>query len=153
MKTLTTRLAPAAATTLVTALVTWGILHLIIIPFVSFLYRPVYQEFFDEFGWFGIPLLLLWTAVYIFGLSLAALFPTLLLAPSRSPLLRAPLLGLAGAIVGVLFLVLYSLFAATDGSETKTFLLVAGVCGMMAGLFASFHRRRCSVSVPEPALP
>jgi hypothetical protein len=144
------RLAPAAATSVVSALFTWSILHLIIIPLVSFLYMPVYSEFFEEFGWFGIPLLLLWTAVYIFGLSLAVLFPTLLLAPSRWLLLRSPLLGLAGAIVGVLFVVISARFTDVDGGNS--FLLVAGLCGMIAGVFASFHHRR-STPVPKPALP
>ncbi len=153
MKALTKRFAPAAVTSLASALVTWGILHLIIIPLVSLLYTPVYQDFLDEFGWFGIPLLLLWTAIYIFGLSLAVLFPTLLLAPSRWLLLRSPLLGLAGAIVGVLFVVFYAHFGDIDGKEITTFLFVAALCGMLAGAFASFHRRRSSVSGPLPAFP
>ena len=153
MKPFSKRVAPAAATTVVSALVAWGILHIILIPTVHFFEGPVYQDLIDEFGWSGIPLFLLWTAIYIFGVALAALFPSLLLAPDRSPLLRSPLLGLGGAIAGMLFVLLYPDFALNDGGMFKPALVVAGLCGLTAGVFASFHHRRCSVSVLEPPPP
>jgi hypothetical protein len=118
------------------------ILHAAVIPLVSWLYRPVYRELVDEFGWFGVPLLMCWTAVYIFGSALATLFPTLLLAGDRSRLLHPLCLAVAGAFVGVLFVMLYEHFARSDGSLTIVVSVVAGFCGFLAGTAAAFHRRR-----------
>lgn len=135
------RLAPAISTTLVSSFITLAILHAAVIPCVSWLHTPVYRELVDEFGWFGIPLMVFWTAVYIFGSALATLFPILLLARDRSPMLHPLCLAVAGVFVGVLFVLLYAHFARADGSMTMV-SVVAGLCGLVAGTAAAFHRRR-----------
>ena len=136
------RLAPAISTTLVSSFITLAILHAAIIPCVSWLHTPVYRELVDEFGWFGIPLMMFWTAVYIFGSALATLFPILLLAGDRSRLLHPLWLAVAGGFVGVLFVLIYEDSARADGSVTIVASVAAGLCGLLAGTSAAFHRRR-----------
>ena len=136
------RLAPAISTTLVSSFITLAILHAAVIPCVSWLHTPVYRELVDEAGWFGIALLVFWTAVYIFGSALVTLFPILLLAGDRSRLLQPLWLAVAGGFVGVLFWLIYEDLIRADGSMTIVASVVAGLCGLVAGTVAAFHRRR-----------
>lgn len=88
-----------------------------------------------------------WSAICIFGLSFAALLPVLGFSPKRFSLVRWPILGMLGAITGVLFEVYYLSVALTDGDQAPTALIIAGICGAITGIFASFqHRRPSSLS-------
>ena len=144
------RLGRSAKTTALSALVSWVALHAIMIPVLSYLRGPVYQDFYDEGGSFMVAALFGWSAICIFGLSFAALLPILVFSPKTSSLILWPILGMLGALTGVLFEVFYFSSALADESQAPTALIVAGLCGAITGIFASFRHRRIS-SLSESA--